>query len=69
MSSFGARIFTGGILAFIGLITVKAVLAVLAGFLALVSFLVFTVLPIAIIGWLLMKAFRHFKAEDRPAFD
>lgn len=68
MSSFGGRVLTGGVLAVIGLITVKVLLAVAAGVMALVSFLIFTVLPIVLIGWLLLKLVGYLK-KDRPAFD
>lgn len=54
----GAKLLTGGILAVIGLFTVKLVLAVLHGVAAFVGFLLFTVLPIVVIGWILMKIFR-----------
>lgn len=70
MSGFGARIMTGGILAVIGLIAIKVVIAVLSGALALAGFLLFTVLPILLVGWVIVKLFRHFsKNGDSPAFD
>lgn len=68
MSSFGGRVLTGSVLAVIGLITVKVLLAVVAGVAALFSFLIFTVLPILLIGWLLLKAIGHLK-KDRPEFE
>jgi hypothetical protein len=68
MSSFGGKVLTGGILAAIGLVTVKALLALVSGFFALMSFLIFTVLPIALIGWLAVKAVKHLRT-DKPAYD
>lgn len=68
MSSFGGRVLTGGVLAVIGLITVKVLLAVVAGVAALFSFLIFTVLPIVLIGWLLLKVAGYLK-KDRPEFE
>jgi hypothetical protein len=69
MTNFGAKVLTGGILAAIGLVTIKALVAVLTGFLALMAFLFFTVLPIVLVGWLLVKAFRYLKADETPAFE
>jgi hypothetical protein len=54
----GARLLTGGVLALIGLFTVKLVLGVVKGVGALLGFLVFTVLPILLIGWIVVKLFR-----------
>jgi hypothetical protein len=69
MSSFGAKILTGSVLAAIGLVTVKVVVAVLSGFVALFAFLFFTVLPIVVVGWLIVKAFHYLKADEAPAFE
>jgi hypothetical protein len=61
---------TGGVLAVIGLITIKVVVAVLSGFLALLAFLFFTVLPILVVGWIIVKLFRLFtNGGEKPAFD
>jgi uncharacterized membrane protein YjgN (DUF898 family) len=67
--SFGGKVLTGSVLAVIGLITVKVVVAVVSGFMALLGFLLFTVLPIVLVGWLLLRAWKYLKREDRPAFD
>jgi hypothetical protein len=70
MSSFGGRLMTGGVLAVIGLITIKVVVAVVSGVFALLAFVLFTVLPIVLVGWVLMKLFRHFSGSgDAPAFE
>jgi hypothetical protein len=70
MSSLGARLMTGGVLAVIGLITIKVVVAVLSGFLALLGFLFFTVLPILLVGWIIVRLWKHFGSNgERPAFD
>jgi hypothetical protein len=69
MSSFGGRVLTGGVLAVIGLITVKAMVAVISGLLALMSFMLFTVLPIALVGWLVLRLFRGPKRSADPAFE
>lgn len=68
MSSFGGKVLTGSVLAVIGLVTVKIVMALVSGFMALISFLLFTVLPIALVGWIVLKLFKRFTA-DKPAFD
>jgi hypothetical protein len=67
--SFGGRVLTGSVLALIGLVTVKVVVALVAGLFALLGFLLFTVLPILLIGWLVLRAIKHLKGNDRPAFD
>jgi threonine/homoserine/homoserine lactone efflux protein len=69
MSSFGGRVLTGGVLAVIGLITVKAMVAVASGLMALVSFMLFTVLPIALVGWLVLAAVQAARsaARTRPS--
>jgi hypothetical protein len=69
MSSFGARVLTGSVLAVIGLITVKAIVAVASGLMALVSFMIFTVLPVVLIGWLLFKLVKYLGKGDSPAVE
>lgn len=68
MASFGGKVLTGSVLAVIGLVTIKVLAAVLSGFMALISFLLFTILPILVVGWLVLKAIRYLKT-DRPAYD
>lgn len=68
MSSFGGKVLTGSVLAAIGLVTVKVLIALVSGALALLSFLVFTVLPIALVGWLAYKLIKHLSA-DKPAYE
>lgn len=69
MSSFGGKVLGGSVLAVIGLITVKVVVAVVSGFMALLGFLLFTVLPIALVGWIIVKAIKYMKNGDKPAFE
>jgi hypothetical protein len=69
MSSFGARVLTGSVLAVIGLITVKAIVSVASGLMALISFMLFTVLPVVLIGWLLFKLVKYLGKEDTPAVE
>jgi hypothetical protein len=69
MSSFGARILTGSVLAVIGLITVKAIVSVASGLMALISFMIFTVLPIVLIGWLLLRLVKYLGKGDNPAVE
>jgi hypothetical protein len=69
MSSFGARLLTGSVLAVIGLITVKAIVAVASGLMALISFMIFTVLPVVLIGWLLFKLVKYLGKGDSPAVE
>lgn len=61
----GARILTGSILAVIGLFTVKLVFAVLSGIAAFLGFLFFTVLPILLLGWLVLRILG--RSSEKPA--
>jgi hypothetical protein len=63
----GARLLTGGVLAVIGLITVKLVMALFGALAGLFSFLFFTVLPIVVIGWIVLKIVG--KLKEKPTFD
>lgn len=70
MSSFGGKVLTGSVLAVIGLITVKIVLALVSGFMALMSFLLFTVLPIVLIGWLAFRLIKYLRSSsEKPAME
>jgi hypothetical protein len=70
MSNFGGKVLTGSVLAVIGLVTVKIVLALVSGFMALMSFLLFTVLPIALIGWLVFRVVKYLSSSsDKPAME
>jgi hypothetical protein len=69
MSSFGGKVLTGGVLAAIGLVTIKVIMALVSGVMALISFIIFTILPIALIGWLLLKLVGYLKKEDTAAFE
>jgi hypothetical protein len=33
------------------------------------AFLFFTVLPIVVVGWLIVKAFHYLQADETPAFE
>jgi hypothetical protein len=66
MSSFGAKVLTGSILAMIGLFTVRLLLGLFGMVTSFMSFMLFTVLPIALLAWLGFKVFKHF-TRDRPA--
>jgi uncharacterized membrane protein YjgN (DUF898 family) len=68
MSSFGGKVLTGSVLAAIGLITVKVLVALVSGVMALVSFMLFTVLPIVVVGWLVYKGIRYL-SSDKPAYE
>jgi hypothetical protein len=68
MSSFGGKVMTGSFLAVIGLITLKVLSALFLGFMALMGFLLFKVLPIVLVVWLGTKLFKHLKS-DKPAYE
>ncbi len=65
MTIFGSRMLTGGILAIIGLITVKVLTAVFGAVWGFLSFMLFTVLPITLIAWLAWKLLKSLTRE-RP---
>jgi hypothetical protein len=66
MGVFGSRVLTGGILAAIGLLTVKFLMAILGIAVSFISFLFFTVLPLALVAWLVIRLFKYLTRE-RPA--
>jgi len=59
----GSRLLTGGVLAVIGLITVKVVLALFGVVATFVSFMLFTVLPIALVVGLVVWLVRYMRRE------
>ena len=70
MSIFGSRMLTGGILAVIGLITVKVLTALFGAVWGFLGFMLFTVLPIALfafIAWKLLKAIT--RKREKPAYE
>lgn len=68
MSSFGGKVVTGSVLAVIGLITLKVLGALFFGFMALIGFLLFKVLPIVLVIWLGMKVIKYLRS-DKPAYE
>lgn len=67
MSTFGARVVTGSILAVIGLITVRVLMAVFGAVMGFMSFMLFTVLPIVLIAWLAFKLLKYLTRDKKPA--
>jgi hypothetical protein len=59
----GAKLVGGSILVVIGYFTVKLVFGLLGIVFSFVSFMLFTVLPIVIIGWLVMKVVKSMQEE------
>jgi hypothetical protein len=55
----------GALVAFF--VALKLLLGVVGMVFSVASFVLFTVLPLAIIGWVVMKIVRHFRR--RPAYD
>jgi hypothetical protein len=68
MSIFGSKVLTGSVLAVIGLITVKVVMALIGAVTGLFSFLV-SLLPILLVGWLVLKVLKHFTKDKKPAYE
>jgi hypothetical protein len=58
-----SRLVTGGILAIIGLITLKVIMFVIGGTVAIFA-LLFKLLPIVLVVWLAWRLLRHL---GRPA--
>ena len=69
MTAFGSRVATGGILAVIGLLTIKFVIALVTGALGLMAFLLFRVLPLILIAWLAYKGLKYLTKPDNPAYE
>ncbi len=69
MSVFGSRLLTGSVLAVIGLITVKVLMALFGAIWGFLSFMMFTVLPIALVVWLGWKVLKHLGNDKKPAYD
>lgn len=69
MSVFGSKLLTGSVLAVIGLITVKLLMAVLGAVSGFFSFLFFTVLPILLIGWLVLKVVKRLTRNKKPTYE
>ncbi len=69
MTVFGSRLLTGSVLAVIGLITVKILTALFGAIMGFLSFLFFTVLPIVLIAWLVVKVLKHFGNDKKPAYE
>lgn len=69
MSVFGSRLLTGSVLAVIGLITVKVLMALFSAVMSFGSFLLFTVLPILLIGWLVLKVLKGVKKNKKPEYE
>ncbi|MGH7500846.1 MAG: hypothetical protein ACREL7_03730 [Longimicrobiales bacterium] len=66
---FGSKLLTGSVLAVIGLITVRILAALFGAVMGFLSFLLFTVLPIVLIGWLLMKVFKSLAKDKKPSYE
>ena len=63
MSIMSSKLVTGGILALIGLVTLKVIMFVVGGAFAILG-LVFKLLPIAIILFVAWKLLRHLGRTD-----
>jgi len=63
MSVLSSKLLTGSVLAVIGLITVKILMGVLGAVTGFVSFVLFTLLPILLIGWLVLKVVKHLTRD------
>jgi len=68
MSVFGSKLLTGSVLAVIGLITVKLIMAIVGAVSGFVS-LLFSLLPILLIGWLVMKVIKHLGRDKKTAYE
>lgn len=68
MGIFSSKLLTGSVLAVIGLITVKVIMAIVGALSGFVS-LLFSLLPILLIGWLILKVIKHLGRDKKPAYD
>ena len=60
---------TGSVLAVIGLITVKIIMGLFGAVMSFGSFLLFTILPVLLIGWLVLKVLKGVSKNKTPEFD
>jgi hypothetical protein len=67
MGVLSSKVLTGGILAVIGLITIKVLTALFGVVMGFFSFLL-SILPILLIGWLILKVLKHFGKDKKPAY-
>lgn len=68
MGVLGSKVLTGGILAVIGLITIKVLTALFGIVMGFFSF-VLSILPILLIGWLVLKVLKHFGKDKKSAYN
>lgn len=66
---FGSKLLTGSVLAVIGLITVRVLTALFGAVMGFLSFVLFTVLPIVLIGWLILKVFKSLSKDKKPSYE
>ncbi|HUF67304.1 MAG TPA: hypothetical protein VMM79_01540 [Longimicrobiales bacterium] len=68
MGIFSSKLLTGSVLAVIGLITVKVIMAIVGALSGFVS-LLFSLLPILLVGWLILKVIKHLGRDKKAAYD
>lgn len=68
MSVFGSKLLTGSVLAVIGLITVKLVMGLVGVVMGIFS-LLFSLLPVLLVGWLLLKLWKGWSKDKKPAYE
>lgn len=68
-SNWVVTLLTWLIVAAAAVVAFKLALAVAGALVGLVTFLLFTVLPLAVVGWVIVKLVRFFRRDDeyRPA--
>ena len=69
MTVLGSRVLTGSILAAIGLITVRVLMALFGAIMGFVSFVLFTVLPLVLVAFLAYKLLKYLTREKKPAYE
>ncbi|MGH7555652.1 MAG: hypothetical protein ACREMQ_21845 [Longimicrobiales bacterium] len=70
MTIFSSKVLTGGILAVIGLITVRILMALFGALMGFLSFLL-SLLPIVLLIWVALKVFKYLtrEREKKPAYE
>jgi hypothetical protein len=69
MTVLGSRVLTGSILAAIGLITVRVLMALFGAIMGFMSFVLFTVLPLVLVAFLAYKLLKYLTREKKPAYE
>ncbi len=67
MGGFFVKSMTAAGLVVAGIFAIKIIMGILGAVFGLASFILFTVLPLAFVGWIIVSIIRHWR--KKPALD